>query len=350
MNLFKDKQELHGRSVGRRLLPLGLLSVSLGAALVGCKPDKPEGVIPESEMEQILYDYHVAQAMAESRSDSVGYYRYLYIRSVFDKYGITEAEFDSSMVWYSANASCLADMYTHINERYAAELEALGSHLNKTDLYNSLTATGDTANIWQGADFCMLRPGGIDSYYTFTVEADTSFYPGDDVLWQFNNFYVYQEGAHEAYAALMVHYDNDSVASVYQHLSTSSTTDLAVRTAGKERIRSLTGFVYLPGMNNSSKKLFRMMLVNGFKLIRFHKKEDQEKRDSVVLVKDSLRQDSDSLAHDSLKNRPVPARGSQERISPQQFRDNQQVERKIRVVKEKPYSVYPTRRRNSSNR
>lgn len=346
MNLFKDKKELSGRSVGRRYLPLGLLSVSLGAVLAGCKPDKPDGVIPQSKMEQILYDYHVAQAMAESRADSVSFYRYLYIRDVFDKYGITEAEFDSSMVWYSANASYLADMYTRINERYAAELEALGSHLNKSDLYNSLTATGDTANIWQGTDFCMLRPGGIDNSYSFTVEADTSFYPGDDILWQFNNFYVYQDGGREAYAALIVRYDNDSIASVYQNLSISSTADLSIRVQGKERIRSLTGFIYVPSTDENQKKSFRMLLVNGFKLIRFHKKDDQEKRDSVVQTKDSLRQDSDSLAHDSLQNRTVPMRGSQERLSPQQFRDNQPVERKIRVVKEKPYSVRPTRRRN----
>lgn len=344
MNLFKDKKELRGRSVGRRSLPLGLLSVSLGAVFVGCKPDQPDGVIPESKMEQILYDYHVAQAMAEARPDSVGFYRYLYIRSVFDKYGITEADFDSSMVWYSANASYLADMYTRINERYAAELEALGSHLNKTDFYNSLTATGDTANVWHGTDFCMLRPGGIDNTYTFTMEADTSFYPGDDVLWQFNNFYVYQEGGREAYAALIVRYDNDSIASVYQNLSISSTADLSIRTPGKERIRSLTGFIYLPNTDEKQNKTFRMMLVNSFKLVRFHKKDDQEQRDSLVQTKDSLRQDSDSLAHDSLRTRPV--RGSQERMSPQQFRDNQPVERKIRVVKEKPYSVRSVRRRN----
>lgn len=348
MNLFKDKKELHGRPVGRRFLPLGLLSVSLGAALLGCKPDRQNGVIPESKMEQILYDYHVAQAMAEARPDSVSYYRYLYIRSVFEKYGVTEAEFDSSMVWYSANADILSDMYARINERYATELEALGSHLNNAELYNSLTANGDTANVWQGAEFCLLRPNGMDNYYTFTVEADTSFYPGDDVLWQFNNSYVYQEGSREAYAALIVHYDNDSVASVYQNLSISSTVDLMVKTPGKERIHSLTGFIYVPSSeDDDSKKVFRMMLVNNFKLIRFHKKEENLQRDSVAQVKDSLRQDSDSLSHDSLKNRTVPARGAQERMSPQQFRDNQTVERKIRVVKEKPYSVRPVRRRNN---
>lgn len=335
---FRNKETFR-RSVGQRLLPLGLVSLTVGSVLMSCKSDRPDGVIPESTMENLLYDYHVAQAMAESRPDSVDYYRYLYVRSVFEKYGVTEAVFDSSMVWYSANASYLAEMYTRINERYAAELEALGSSVNKSDLYNSLTANGDTANIWHDTNFCLLRPGTSDSHYSFTIEADTSFYPGDDVLWQFNNFYVYQEGAREAYAALIVRYDNDSVASVYQYLSNSTTTDLTIKAPGQERIRSLTGFVYLTSSDTEQKNVFRMMMLNNFKLIRFHKKPEELKADTTATVADSLKQDSDSLAQDSLKMRQIPARGAQERISPKELRDNQTVERKIRVVKEKPYSV-----------
>lgn len=344
MNPSRSKQKAQPVVLGRRLRSLGVLAVSGGLLLSGCKPDRPEGVISESTMEDLLYDYHVAQGMAESRTDSVSYYRYLYIRSVFEKYGVSEAEFDSSMVWYSANASYLADMYTRINERYAAELQALGSRVNQTDLYHSLTATGDTANIWRDTDFALLRPGGMDSHYSFTVEADTSFYPGDDVLWQFRNFFVYQEGGREAYAALTVHFDNDSVASVYQHLNTSTTTDLMIRTTREERIRSLTGFVYLTSSEKESKEVFRMMLLNDFKLIRFHEKPEEQKADSTELAADSLRLDADSLANDSLKGKSVvPVRGPQERLSPQELRDNQSGERKIRVVKEKPYSVRRSR-------
>lgn len=334
----KYKEKLRN-SLFRRLLPLGVSGLLAAPMMVSCQSDRPDGVIPESTMEDLLYDYHMAQAMAESRTDSVSYYRYLYIRTVFEKYGVTEAVFDSSMVWYSANASYLAEMYARINERYAAELEALGSHVNKSDLYSSLTANGDTANIWHDTDFCLLRPGGVDSHYSFTIEADTSFYPGDDILWQFNNFYVYQEGGREAYAALIVRYDNDSVASSYQHLSTSSTTDLAVRVTGQERIRSLTGFVYLVSPENDQKEAFRMMMLNDFKLIRFHKKAEALQVDTLSQQKDSLNQQSDSLMGDSMKMRQLPVRGAQERISPKELRDNQTVERKIRVVKEKPYSV-----------
>ena len=337
MNHILKNKDAFCKLLSYRGLRLGGVAALVASSLfVSCKPGLPDDVIPESSMEKILYDYHVAQAMAETRTDSVGYYRYLYVRSVFEKYGITEAEFDSSMVWYSANASYLAEMYARINERYAAELEALGS-TNKVDLYASLSTTGDTANIWHDTGFCLLRPGGISSHYSFTVEADTSFYPGDDILWQFDNFYVCQEGTREAYAALVVRYENDSVASAYQHLSTSTKTELAVRVSGQERIRSLTGFVYFASSDNEQREMFRMMILNNFKLVRFHKKKEDLQADTLLLQKDSLQ--TDSLVMDSSRLRQLPQRGAQERISPKELRDNQTVERKIRVVKEKPYST-----------
>lgn len=339
MNHFSKNKRGFRSFMRRDFLPLGVVGLTVSSFFVACKPDLPDGVIPESDMEKILYDYHVAQAVAESRLDSVSYYRYLYVRSVFEKYGISEAEFDSSMVWYSANATYLAEMYTRINERYAAELEALGSG-NKVDLYASLSATGDTANIWHDLDFSLLRPGGQGSHYSFTLETDTSFYPGDDILWQFRNFYVYQDGNREAYAGLIAHYDNDSIASVYQYLGTNTTADLMIKATGEERIRSLTGFVYLTSPENDEENVFRMMILNNFKLIRFHKTVEETTADSLKQTPDSLMLHVDSLGQDTLKRPSQPSRGVQERKSPKELRDNQPVERKIHVVKEKPRPMY----------
>ena len=46
----------------------------------------------------VLYDYHIAKAMGEEVPYNESYKRVLYIESVFKKYGITQADFDSSMV------------------------------------------------------------------------------------------------------------------------------------------------------------------------------------------------------------------------------------------------------------
>ena len=41
--------------------------------LAGCKVRRPDGVIPESQMEELLYDYHLAKAMGENLSGEDNY-------------------------------------------------------------------------------------------------------------------------------------------------------------------------------------------------------------------------------------------------------------------------------------
>ena len=79
--------------------------------LSACKPGVPSGLIQPEELEDLLYDYHVAQAMAETGGDSMNFKRYSYVQAVFEKHGVSEAEFDSTMVWYASHATYLNDIY-----------------------------------------------------------------------------------------------------------------------------------------------------------------------------------------------------------------------------------------------
>ena len=72
-----------------------------------CKVKRPDSVISESEMENLLYDYHIAKAMGENMPGGENYKKALYVEAVFKKYGTTEEVFDSSMVWYTRNTKIL---------------------------------------------------------------------------------------------------------------------------------------------------------------------------------------------------------------------------------------------------
>ena len=81
--------------------------VLLAFSLTACKVKRPETVLPDAKMENVLYDYHIAKAMGEEVPYNESYKRVLYIESVFKKYGITQADFDSSMVWFARNPEVL---------------------------------------------------------------------------------------------------------------------------------------------------------------------------------------------------------------------------------------------------
>lgn len=75
---------------------------------MSCKPGPPDGVLGAGKMEDVLYDYHMAQAMAQQMpGDSIAYYTRLYQEAVFMKYGITQSDFDKSMIWYERHADKL---------------------------------------------------------------------------------------------------------------------------------------------------------------------------------------------------------------------------------------------------
>ncbi len=74
-----------------------LLFVALFAS---CGEKRPDSVYNSRKMEEILYDYHLAQALANLRSDSADFYRNGYTAAVFEKHHTTQEIFDSSMLWY----------------------------------------------------------------------------------------------------------------------------------------------------------------------------------------------------------------------------------------------------------
>ena len=59
--------------------------------LSACSVRPPKGVLSQSKMEDVLYDYHLAQSLAQQTStDSLAHYTLRYRQAVYEKYGIDE--------------------------------------------------------------------------------------------------------------------------------------------------------------------------------------------------------------------------------------------------------------------
>ena len=69
-------------------------------SLAACRVKRPDFVLSDAKMEAVLYDYHIAKAMGEQLSYNESYKRVLYLESVCRKNGMTEGQFDTSMVWF----------------------------------------------------------------------------------------------------------------------------------------------------------------------------------------------------------------------------------------------------------
>ena len=237
------------------------------------------------KMEDVLYDYHLAHSMGGLSGDSVEFRRMVYVEAVFQKYKISRAEFDTSLVWYSRHTGQLYNIYKNIEERLGKEANLLGAQTNVATTYSQLSNKGDTANVWSGRNFYCLTTKDANNLMSFNIKADTSYYPKDRLLWHFRSHFVYQSGHRDAIVSLSVRYDNDSVGTVTQHLYSdndfSITLDLTDR-----KIKRVYGFVY---HNAPWTKEEKILLLTDLSLVRFHKPKENLVKNDTLLVADSTK-------------------------------------------------------------
>ncbi len=255
----------------KRLLPLFLLI----ATLYACKPQVPSDYLQPREMEDILYDYHLAQAMARQQAGEKGIseemYQIAYREAALQKHGVTEAQFDSSMVYYQRHTERLKGIYENLAKRLTAEAQSLGASVDDANSLGDLTATGDTANVWRGERSLVLSPDAPFNHYSFSIEADSSFHKGDRFILNFKSQFIYQDGMRDGVAYVAVTYDNDSVATSIVHVMSDGKQSLRIENFKGLGIKSIKGyFVLTKSTESTSTTTLRLMFITQISLIRVH--------------------------------------------------------------------------------
>ena len=263
---------------------------------VSCKPTVPSSVIQPDDMEDLLYDYHIAQALATQQGTDDAARNFntrRYFLSVLKKHDVTEADFDSSLVYYYSHVDRLNKIYTRVNERLAGEGKALGAKVGEIGRYSQYSATGDTANIWKETTDVLLMPYPTMNRYDFTVKADTSFYKGDSFMFQFMAEFLWQNGVKEATVCIVSKYEGDSIVQTSNHVSVAGIAQLRLPVNRENRLKEMSGFIYLSdgGDETDTRK---MMFISQIQLIRFHSKHDNDTNKQGEADKTDSLQQSDN--------------------------------------------------------
>lgn len=239
----------------------------LASCLTACQVKRPKTVIPDAEMENILYDYHIAKAMGEELPYTDGYQKVLYIESVFDKHGITQAQFDSSMVWYARNPGELAKVYDKVNARLKAERDVVNHLISVRDNKPKESLPGDSIDVWMGRRIYQLTGMPMDNKVTFTLPSDTNFKDRDTLRWN-ARFRFYNGKPDSVYApvmAMQVVYEDSTVSGIQKvYQSGTETVALFADTLGE--IKEIRGYIYYPAAQAARTTL----LADRISLMRYH--------------------------------------------------------------------------------
>lgn len=275
-----------------------------------CKPSLPSGVLSKGKMTDILYDYHLALAMAHMDDNGDKGQSLAYREAVLRKHDVTSAEFDSSMVYYMRHTELLEDVYKDLTDRYNNEITAMGGSAKEGGEFANLSATGDTANVWNLATSMVFMPVKPFNSTSFNIKVDSTFHKGDRLMLDFDAQFIYQDGMRNGVAMLAVQFGNDSIAQ--RTIMIQSTQHYSVELSDDDSlgIKSVKGYFMLMNDDNgtgvSSQTTLKLMFLEHIKLIRMHPQKPvaAPSGSSSSASSDSLRKDSASSASSSSGEKP----------------------------------------------
>ena len=218
-----------------------LCVVLLALLVVSCKPTIPSEYIQPSEMEDMLYDYHISMAMV-NREGYTDVKQKAYKLAVMKKYDVSEEKFDRSLQYYMRHTEKLHDIYVDLTKRLENEARSQGASEGELAQYGNITSKGDTTDIWRGKRSLVLSPYAPVDRETFEIKADTAFHKGDRLLMSFDSQFIIQDGMRDAIIMMVVTYTNDSIITQYQHITSDSRNTLTIDTSDSLRIKNIRGY------------------------------------------------------------------------------------------------------------
>ena len=275
-----------------------------------CKPSLPGGVLSKGKMTDILYDYHLALAMAHMDDNGDKGQSLAYREAVLRKHDVTSAEFDSSMVYYMRHTELLEDVYKDLTDRYNNEITAMGGSAKEGGEFANLSATGDTANVWNLAASMVFMPVKPFNSTSFNIKVDSTFHKGDRLMLDFDAQFIYQDGMRNGVAMLAVQFGNDSIAQRTIMIQSTQHYSVELSDADSLGIKSVKGYFMLMNDDNgtgvSSQTTLKLMFLEHIKLIRMHplKPVAAPAGSAASASSDSLRKDSASSASSSSGEKP----------------------------------------------
>jgi len=102
---------------------------------------RPKGILSSKQMENILVDLHTAEGVMQVAGYNYGHDEDVrgYYLVILEEHGTTQAQFDSSLVWYTAHPTIIDKLYPKVIERlqeqydtYAALIEKQGEGPRKS--------------------------------------------------------------------------------------------------------------------------------------------------------------------------------------------------------------------------
>jgi hypothetical protein len=253
-----EKEEM--KTMKRYFISVG---ATLAALLMTAACSRPTAVLDNDRMVAILVDVHKAEGILEVQADqypSDSAMEWL-VQSVLDKHGVTKADYDSSLVWYSTHLREFIRVYNKVRVQVAAEQDSLKALLNM----EVTSPAGDTAELWRETPYALLDPAHYTGGRVYTVASDSNFRASDSLAFGFRLMNV-PKNSH-AIATLSLVYDKDSMMTETQVIAAAQHVTLGLRADSTLKLNEVLTSLYIIPSDTGK---VTPVVVDSLSLKRFH--------------------------------------------------------------------------------
>ncbi len=276
----------------------------MGSIFASSCSRRPEGVLNQKEMENLMVDLHVLEGSlrASGYSYTDENKKNAYYQSLFEKYDITQVEFDSCLSWYTRHPKQFERIYANVMTR----IETLRTDVEKGKYHPvDSTALSGLVNLWNLPTKYVYTKDSARNELYFEIKND-NLLANDRYELSFLHRLAPSDSSINPHAVFYVNYLNGVVDSIYTKTINDSILrkyTLKFKARKDLKIKSLSGYV----LGNDSAIGKMNAFVDSVKLIRRFNPFRQDSIRAVVLKVDSTKSDSVAvLPEDSIVPKVLP--------------------------------------------
>lgn len=164
------------------LIKRSILIASIAFCSVGCNK-LPDDVLDKKEMTALLVDIHKGESVVEMQR---GYFptdsmKKMVKQSVLLKHGVSQAQLDTSFVWYGNHIEDYIEIYDDVIANLEEELKSVKGRKGASPIF----AEGDSIDIWPMSHTYKLAAQDSLHNIVFKIEKDSTWKHGDNYMLQF---------------------------------------------------------------------------------------------------------------------------------------------------------------------
>ena len=224
----------------------------------------PKHIISERKMRVVLYDMLIAEAMVETLHDSfpTSDERMALYNSVFAKHQITQAKYDSSMLWYGKNLDLYMAIYKLTLKDINASIAALGEI--KPNPISADVSDYDSIDIWIYNRSETFKPERVFNTLVFDILPQTPFSPGSSYVFRVSVWGIPPELTHKPKLHISA-IQADTIITVSKDITADGDYEAIIRTLATKDVQRVYGYILM----KEADAIYHRIYLNDIRLVKY---------------------------------------------------------------------------------